>query len=752
MERDISKLVSQMTLEEKAGLCSGLDFWRTKGIERLGIPSVMMTDGPHGLRKQGGDTDHLGLNKSIPATCFPSATGLACSWDKKLLEKVGKALGEECQAEDVAIILGPGANIKRSPLCGRNFEYFSEDPYLSSKMAASHIKGVQSKGVGTSLKHFVANNQEHKRMSVDTIVDERTLREIYLASFEETVKESKPWTVMCAYNKLNGEYCSENKRLLNDILKDEWGYEGFVVSDWGAVNERAKGIKAGLELEMPSSYGWGEKAIIEAIQAGELEEELLDKTVERFLKIVFKAVDSKQEKVTYSKEEHHQLAREVARESMVLLKNEENILPLSKDDSVAVIGAFAKNPRYQGGGSSHINPTKMDDIYEEIIKTAGNNTNISYAAGYNLASDEIGEGLIAEAQGIAKNSDVAVIFTGLPERYETEGKDREHLSLPENHLKLIEAVAEVQSKIVVVLSNGSPVEMPWIDKVKGLLEAYLGGQALGGAISDLLYGVTSPCGKLAETFPVKLGHNPSYLNFPGEGDRVEYKEGIFVGYRYYDTKEIEPLFPFGYGLSYTTFEFSDISVDKNEISEDETVTVSVKVKNTGNRAGKEIVQLYIKDIESTVVRPEKELKGFEKVLLEPGEEKTITFRLSKREFAYYNTEIRDWHVESGEFEILVGKSSREITLKETIKVNSSVTLNKKITRNSTLGELLEHPLGAPIAEQMLAKLKEFEDNSLGDSSFKEIIKGMVLRNMVMMGEGKFTYEMLDEIIDSVNQK
>lgn len=474
MKRDIRQMISQMTLEEKASLCSGLDFWTTRGIERLGIPSIMVTDGPHGLRKQQQGADHLGIYDSVPATCFPSAVGLASTWNKELIHEVGVALGEECQAEDVAVLLGPGANIKRSPLCGRNFEYFSEDPYLSSEMAASHINGVQSQGVGTSLKHFAVNNQEHRRMSTDAIVDERTLREIYLASFEGAVKKSQPWTVMSAYNKVNGEYASENEYLLNDILKDEWGFEGFVVSDWGAVNEREDALSAGLELEMPASNGIGEQKIIDSVRNGKLSEEKLDRAVERFLNIIFQAVDNKKENAVYDKDAHHRLARQVARESMVLLKNEDSILPLKKEGTIAVIGDFARTPRYQGGGSSHIKPTKLDNILEEIENLSGENSNVLFAQGYHHDRDAVDEELISEAKEVAAGVDTVILFVGLPDQFESEGYDREHLRMPENHVQLIEAISEVNSNIVVVLSNGAPIEMPWISKVKGLLEGYLG--------------------------------------------------------------------------------------------------------------------------------------------------------------------------------------------------------------------------------------------------------------------------------------
>ncbi|PFI38294.1 glycosyl hydrolase [Bacillus cereus] len=757
MKRDIKKIISQMTLEEKASLCSGLDFWNTKGIERLGIPSIMVTDGPHGLRKQAKGADHLGIYNSIPSTCFPSAVGLASTWNKDLINQVGVALGEECQAENVGVLLGPGANIKRSPLCGRNFEYFSEDPYLSSQMAANHVKGVQSQGIGTSLKHFAANNQEHRRMSVDAIVDERTLREIYLASFEDVIKEAQPWTVMSAYNKINGEYASENNYLLNDILKDEWGFEGFVVSDWGAVNERVAGLANGLELEMPSSFGIGEKKIVDAVNGGELSVEKLEQAVERLLYIIFKAYDNQIENAVYSKDAHHQLAREVASESMVMLKNEDSILPLKKEGTVAIIGEFAKQPRYQGGGSSHINPTKLESILEEIEMVSGEKTNILFEQGYNLASDDVDENMINEAKKIAESADTVVLFVGLPDRYESEGFDRKHLQMPENHVQLIEAIAEVQSNIVVVLSNGAPIEMPWIGKVKGILEGYLGGQALGGAIADLLFGDANPSGKLAETFPKVLSDNPSYLNFPGEGDKVEYKEGVFVGYRYYDKKNIEPLFPFGFGLSYTNFEYSNLSVNKKEIKDTETVSVTVNVKNIGSTVGKEIVQLYIKDVESTVIRPEKELKGFEKVELQPGEEKTVNFTLNKRSFAYYNVELKDWHVETGEFEILVGKSSREIVLQDNMYVQSTTIIQKTVHRNTLLGDIFADPILAPIAKGLMEKaLKDSPFGSMaeGDSDVSEMMDAMLnympLRALVNFSAGAFTEEMLSEIIGVLN--
>lgn len=749
--RDLKALIAQMTLEEKASLCSGSDTWHTRGIERLGIPSVMVTDGPHGLRKQRASADHLGLFDSVPATCFPSAAGVASSWNRELIRRMGEALGRECQAEDVAVLLGPGANIKRSPLCGRNFEYFSEDPYLSSEMAANHIIGVQSQGVGTSLKHFAANNQEHRRMTSDSIVDERTLREIYLASFEGAVKQAQPWTVMCAYNKVNGTFASENETLLTDILKNEWGHEGIVVSDWGAVNERAQGLAAGLELEMPASHGEGERKIAQAVRSGELAEAKLDEAVERLLAVVFKAVDGRRPGETFDPEAHHRLAREIARESMVLLKNEDGILPLAKRGKIAVVGAMAEEPRYQGSGSSQIRPTRLENIREELAKSAGAGAELRYAAGYDLNGEEPDEALAAEAERIAAEADVVVLFAGLPRRYESEGFDRQHLRMPANQVALIEAVAKAQPNLVVVLSNGAPVEMPWLDSAKAVLEAYLGGQALGGAIADLLFGDANPSGRLAETFPARLSDNPSYLFFPGEGDRVEYREGLFVGYRYYDKKEIAPLFPFGHGLSYTTFGYSDLTVDKKELSDADVLRVSVRVTNTGPRAGMEVVQLYVRDKISSVIRPDKELKGFDKVALGPGESATVTFELDKRGFAYYDADAREWTVESGEFELLIGRSSRDVVLTETVTVRSTAARRTLYHRNSTLSEIGRTPAGEAFVNQLIASLP-FSSGlaSEHEAMLRAFMEHMPIRGLLSFSGGKFTEEAMEGVLRRLN--
>ena len=727
MKRDVKKIISEMTLEEKAGMCSGKDFWHLKGAERLGIPEVMVSDGPHGLRKQAEEADHLGLNESIKAVCFPTACATACSFDRDLLEEMGERIGDECQAENLSVILGPAVNIKRSPLCGRNFEYFSEDPYLASQMAAAHIKGVQSKNVGTSIKHFAANNQEHRRMSCSSEIDERTLREIYLAAFETAIKEAKPDTVMCSYNRINGEFASENHWLLTEVLRDEWGFEGYVMSDWGAVNDRVKGLKAGLELEMPGSGGNTDKEIVEAVKNGELEESVLDRAVERILNIVFKFTDNRQEG-KFDLEEDHKLAAKIAGESMVLLKNE-GVLPIPvQGKKIAFIGKFAETPRFQGGGSSHINSFKITSALEAVKDVA----QVTYAQGYDVKEDVIDQVMLDQAVEVAKEADVAVIFAGLPDAFESEGYDRSHMRMPDCQNTLISEIAKVQENIVVVLHNGSPVEMPWADQVKGILEAYLGGQAVGQAEVDILFGKVNPSGKLAETIPYKLSDNPSYLNFPGDGQKVEYKEGVFVGYRYYDAKEMPVRYPFGYGLSYTTFEYKDLQLSADKIKDTDKLKVRLKVKNTGNRAGKEIVQLYVADKTGAASRPVKELRNFVKVELQPQEEKTVEMELDKRSFAWYNTEIHDWYAASGEYEILAAASSRDIRLKKTVYVESTRELPMHIHMNTTIGELLENPKTKAVIEGMTDSLIQHmggsseEENSAASEA---ITKEMSLKMM-----------------------
>lgn len=660
MTKNIREIVAGLSLEEKASLCSGEDFWNLKALPEKGIPAVMLTDGPHGLRKQIGEADHLGLSDSVPATCFPTASAMAASWNPELLREVGAALGAECRQEKVAVLLGPGANIKRSPLCGRNFEYFSEDPFLSGRLAAAYIQGVQSQGIGTSLKHFVANNQERRRMTIDTIVDERAFREIYLAGFEYAVKVGKPASVMSAYNRLHGEYCSENRRLLTEILREEWGFEGFVVTDWGGVNDRVRGLAAGQDLEMPGSRGMNDARLVEAVRAGELPEATLDSAVERLLRALLPSAELLEEDYRYDADAHHMLARRVETESAVLLKNE-GALPLPSGKRIGVIGAFAKEPRYQGAGSSLITPSRIDTAWDALVELHDPEL-LDYAPGYRPEQVQADARLIAEAVAVAKEVDIPVVFAGLPEVAESEGFDRQNLAMPESHRALISSLARANPNTVVVLSNGAPVTMPWLDQVNAVLEGYLGGQAWGPAVADLLLGRATPSGKLAETFPMADEEVSAAPNFPGGTASVAYAESVYVGYRYYDTAAVPVLFPFGHGLSYTSFSYGNLSVTP----EGELLRVSFSISNTGERTGSETAQLYVRDVESSVFRPEKELKGFAKLRLEPGETKRVSLDLDRRAFAFWDSGAGDWAVEAGDFDILVGASAADIRLEQRI--------------------------------------------------------------------------------------
>ena len=750
----IKELVSKMTLEEKAAMCSGADFWHTEAVERLGIPASMVSDGPHGLRKQDDKADHLGVNESIKAVCFPAGCGTAASFNRELLKEMGEAIGNECQAEGVSVILGPAVNIKRSPLCGRNFEYYSEDPCLATEIAGALIHGVQSKNVGTSIKHFLANNQETRRLSSDSRVDERTLHEIYLAAFEGAVTKEKPWTVMCSYNRINGTYAAENHKYLTEVLRDQWKFDGYVMSDWGAVNNRVADLKAGLDLEMPASGGTNDELIVRAVQSGALEESVVDTAVERILNIVFRYEEHRDKTAVFDRDKDHELARKVAQETIVLLKNE-GVLPLEEKKQIAFIGKYVKKPRYQGGGSSHINSHKVTAAWD-VIKDM---PNISYAQGFVDDKDQTDEALLEEAVQTATKADIAVIFAGLPDSFESEGYDRTHMRMPDCQNELIAKVAAVQPNTVVVLHNGSPVEMPWADQVKGIVEAYLGGQAVGGAVCDILFGKVNPSGRLPETFPKKLEDNPSYLSYIGEGDMVEYREGIFVGYRYYDKKKMDVLFPFGYGLSYTAFDYSNLRVDKKKFKDTDTVTVTVDVTNTGKMAGKEVVQLYVADKESTVIRPEKELRDFAKVELMPGETKTVSFTLGKRAFAYYNTTIHDWHVETGEFVIQIGRSSRDIVLQETVTVESTVKIPFVYTTDTTLGDVMKNPKAYEIVKSLFEK-SMFDTDSAeerGEASSEAISDDMneamliytPLRGPVSFG-GEVSMEDIQKLVDQMN--
>ena len=751
---DIKALVSQMTLEEKAGLCSGLDFWHTKPVERLGVPSVMVSDGPHGLRKQDEKADHLGVNDSIKAVCMPAACATASSFDRDLMGRMGQAIGDSCQHEKLGVVLGPAVNIKRSPLCGRNFEYFSEDPYLAGEMSAAYINGVQSKNVGTSIKHFAANSQEHRRMSSSSNADERTLREIYFPAFEISVRKAQPWTVMCSYNRVNGVYASENPWLLTDVLRKEWGFKGYVMSDWGAVSDRVAGVAAGLDLEMPSSSGINDRKIVAAVKSGELDEKIVDQACERILEINYRYLDNARPETPWDQEADHQLSARIAEECMVLLKND-GILPLNKTDEVAFIGEFAAKPRFQGGGSSHINAFRTTSAVE-----AAQGLPVTYVQGYSAARDMATDEMIAEAVQAAKAAKVAVVFAGLPDAYESEGYDRTHMAMPACQNRLIEAVAGANPNTVVVLHNGSPVEMPWLGKVKAVLEAYLGGQAVGIATVRLLYGDANPCGHLAETFPVKLSDNPSYLYYGGEGDEADYREGVFVGYRYYDKKEMPVLFPFGFGLSYTTFACSNLRLSGAKITDQETLTAAVTVTNTGSRAGKTVVQLYVGDRESTVLRPIRELKGFEKVELQPGESRDVTFTLDKRAFAYWNAAIHDWHVETGAFTIEVGQSSRDIEVSGEVTVESTVALPRHYTADSIFMDVMADPKAKEALGPMLASIqKAFAPSADAGDAAQEAISAdmglammryMPLRGLVSFSPDKVTDDTLKQLLDALN--
>jgi beta-glucosidase len=791
---DVEAVLPQLTLEEKAALCSGRDFWHLEPVPRLGIPAVMVADGPHGLRKQRDEGGQLSLTNNVPATCFPTAVTLASTWNRDLLRKVGAAIGEEARAEGVGVVLGPGVNIKRSPLAGRNFEYYSEDPYLSGALATAFIEGVQGVGVGTSIKHFAANNQETRRLSIDAIVDERALREIYLASFEAAVKAAQPWTVMAAYNRLNGSYCCEHEGLLTGILRDAWGFRGLVVSDWGAVDRRVAGLEAGLDLEMPGVVPSRDARIVQAVEDGRLPVEVLDRAVARVLTLIGKAAIRQTEADDYDRDAHHDLARRAAGEGAVLLKNEEGILPLAPGQRVALIGAFAKHPRYQGGGSSGVTPNRMDAAYDAIAQRVGAPGDLNYAPGYDPDGDVEDPALIEQAQRVAQDADVAVVVIGLPDIYETEGVDRRHLALPAQHDALVEAVARVNPNVVVVLMNGAPVEMAWRGRARAILEAYLGGQAGGSALAEVLYGEVNPSGRLAETFPLRLEDHPAHAFFPGGPRTVAYRESIYVGYRYYDTAEKAVLFPFGHGLSYTTFSHADLRLSAAQIQEMEELDVTVTITNTGARAGQEVAQLYVRDVASTVFRPTQELKGFAKVRLEPGESRDVTFTLNRRAFAAWDTELDDWHVETGAFEIRVGASSRDIRAAATVEVMATTSRHPEVDQRERLAEYYdpaghatfngdafaalygrplppnrperrgEYTLNTPLADMrglgaaLLRAIiwRQARDAFAGDEESpmarqaEVFLKEMPLRTMLLSAGGAITLETLDGLLAIAN--
>lgn len=748
--KDIETILSRMTLEEKAALCTGASPWSTTPVERLGVPEMIVSDGPHGVRRVA-DVNSLSM-QSLPATCFPTASLLASTWDVDLLRKMGHALAEECIALNVDVLLGPGANMKRSPLGGRNFEYFSEDPYLAGEMAASLINGIQEKGVGTSLKHYAANNQEFQRFSIDAKVDERTLREIYLPAFEKAVRKAQPWTVMCAYNKVNGDYASEDHYLLTDILKNEWGLEGLVVSDWGAVHDRVASLKAGLDLEMPGPQDRRVKAVVDAVRSGELDEAVVDAAVRRLLRIIFKAAETPK-KGTFDVDAHHQLARQIAAEGMVLLKNN-GILPLKDLQHVAVIGRAAENAHFQGGGSSHINPTAVAVPFKELKSRLGD-AEFTYAEGYPV-DDTLRQDMIDQAVVLATSADVAVLYIALPSYKESEGYDRKDLDLTAQQVALIKAVAKVQPKTVVVLNNGSPVAMSeWMGDVAAVLEAYMMGQAGGAAIADVLTGKVNPSGKLAETFPLKLTDTPAYLNWPGGAGEVRYGEGLFIGYRYYDAKQAPVLFPFGYGLSYTSFAYSNPRVSVQSFRDVDGVTVTVDVTNTGKMAGKETVQVYVHDQQSGLVRPEKELKGFAKVELKPGETRSVSIPLDFRAFAYYHPEYKQWITESGKFDILVAASAADVRAKLTVQLETTLKLPCILDKESTIREWTADPRGNAVISPMLEKMQEMNKQTFGAEDeagigmdMMEMFLDMPLVSVLMFNQAALTMPP-EEIVDGM---
>jgi beta-glucosidase len=750
---DIKKLINQMTLEEKASLCSCKNLWETKGIERLGIPSITLADGPYGLVKRTCD-----FYEPIPATCFPTPTALAASWDVDLAYAVGKAIGEECLAEDVNILCGPAINIQRSPLSGRNFQYYSEDPVLSGEMGAAFINGIQSEGVGACVKHYIANNQESHRQNINNIIDEQALNELYLSNFERVVKKGNPFAVMVAYNKINGIPCAENDYLLTDILRNKWNFDGLILSDLYAINSIINSLQAGIDLELPNSPD-NIKKIIEAVLSGTLDLSVLDNAIEDILNIIFKVTQDKKDCNVYDKEKHNNLAREAAENSIVLLKNKRNLLPLKRDrlknKKIAIIGEYAKNPRYQGEGNANIIPIMFDNPYAEITKLVGNSIKVHYAQGYNVSieSTDDNNALLMDAKKAAKGADVAILFVGTPESYDAEYNDKPNMDLPANQVKLIKEIGKVQKNLIVVLSNGSPVIIsPWAKHADAILETWLAGQASGGAIAEILFGIVTPSGKLPTTFPIQLSDTPNYLDSIDSENNLHYKEGIFVGYRYYDKRNMAVEFPFGFGLSYTTFKYSDLTLNKDVIKDNDTLEVKLKVRNTGKYFGKEVVELYIRNVASTVPRPEKELKAFAKIALFPGEEKEVSFALHLNDFSHYDINTNNWVVESGPYEILIGKSSRDIPLSKNIFVQSSYLPKTKYTSDTLAGEFLINSKAKPTIESLLNNAAQsITSDTTAQEKLVNYFKNIPISKFITLSNGTFTEKMLNDLLSSANE-
>ena len=748
MSLDIDALLSELTLAEKASLTSGSSFWYTAPVERLGIPRIMVSDGPHGLRAQPGEGDHVGLGGSLPATCFPTASAVASAWNPDLVRRIGEALAQEARACNLSVILGPGINMKRSPLCGRNFEYFSEDPYLAGELGVGIVDGIQSRGVGTSVKHYAANNQETDRLRVDAQVDERTLREIYLPAFERIVTACQPWTIMCSYNKVNGLSASENPWLLTRVLREEFGFAGLVVSDWGAVYHRVPALEAGLDLEMPPNLPRSPGQVVAAVRAGDVSGEVLDARVRTVLELVDKGMDVLGLDEQFDVDAHHALARAAAAESVVLLKNDGPILPLAPTARIAVIGEFARTPRFQGAGSSQVNPTRVENALDELTATFGE---VSFAAGYGVGDTSADDELRAEAVDAAAAAETVVMLIGLPGADESEGFDRTHMRLPANQIAALRAVAAANPNVVVVLVNGSTVELGEVTPhARALVEAWLGGQAAGGAIVDVLSGKVNPSGRLAETVPHRLEDNSSYLNFPGDSRVVRYGEGLFIGYRGYDATRTDVAFPFGFGLSYTTFALSDLnvatsgSVAAGDLAADVTVTVA----NTGPVAGAEVVQVYVRDVEASVARPVRELKGFAKVSLEPGESRQVTITLDQRAFSFWSELLGTWVVEAGEFAVEVGRHSRDLPLARSVTIDAP-SIAPPLTADSTLHEWMADPLGLALIREAVAG---GQPDPTRDAELVSVIGTMPMSTLAAFQGLSVDHDTLDKLVERLHAR
>ncbi len=745
--------VKKLSLKDRINLCNGVGKWYTQEVDGLG--SIMMSDGPHGLRKVLND----GVSKTperIKATCFPTAAGLACSWNEELIGEVGRTIASEAKAEQVSIVLGPGVNMKRSPLCGRNFEYFSEDPYLAGKLATAYVKGVQGEGIGTSLKHFAANSQETRRFTIDEIVSDRALREIYLTAFEMVVKEAQPKTIMASYNMLNGEHACENKWLLTDLLRKEWGFKGLVMSDWNAVTDIGKAITAGCDLTMPSSMGEWARRSVKMVGEGTLDEKYINQSAQRVADLAEWGLSNMDDNATYDKEANHAVASNIARECMVLLKND-GMLPLKKGENVAIIGGFARNPRFQGGGSSHVEPTRADDIFESFAQIGGGK--LLYAQGYPEISDQPDDTLIAEAVAAAKKCGKAVIFAGRPENYEIEGRDRKHMKMPLSHSKLIEEVGKACPDTAVIVSAGSPAEMPWIDSVNAILHAYLGGQALGRAIAEIVYGAVNPSGKLAETHPIKVEDNPTYGFYPGDTKRSIHAEDIYIGYRWYEKKKIPVNFSFGFGMSYTKYVYESISLDKTAMTDEDTLTVTVKVKNVGERDGKEIIQLYTSAPEKAAEpRSVKELKGFKKVFIKAAESAEVTFTLSKRAFAYWDEYENKWRVPTGKYKVLIGASSVDTPLVAEVNIEEKNPPLHPITMETPFGELMNNRAYDEVTTDLIRAVSSANTLRIlttGDGKDEPVYEGRQNQNArkgVYIGGGGIPFAEIEKAIEEANKK